>query len=130
MEAVAVVTILAVLQAFWFAIEVGQARLRHGVKAPACSGHPEFDRAYRVHENTIEQLVLVLPSMWIFAWYVHGLIAAGLGLLFIVGRILYRNAYRKDPKSRSAGFGLGALALAVLAIGGLIGAVVSWAGLA
>ena len=130
MEAVAAVTILAVLQALWFAVEVGQARVRHGVRAPACAGHPDFDRAFRVHENTIEQLVLVLPSMWVFGWYVHGLTAAGLGLLFILGRFLYRNAYRKDPKSRSAGFGIGALALAVMAIGGLIGAAVSWAGLA
>lgn len=122
MEAIAIVTVLAVLQTFWFAFQVGQERVKHGVKAPSCSGAPEFERAYRVHENTIEQLVLILPALWIFGFYVHGLIGAGIGLLFIIGRFVYRSAYLKDPASRSAGFGIGALALAVLAIGGLIGA--------
>ncbi len=122
MEAIAIVTILAVLQAFWFAFQVGQQRVKHGVKAPACTGAPEFERMFRVHQNTMEQLVLVIPMLWIFGYYVHGLIGAGLGLLYIIGRFVYRAAYLKDPASRSAGFGIGALALAVLAIGGLIGA--------
>lgn len=122
MEAIAIVTILAVLQAFWFAFQVGQQRVKHGVKAPACTGAPEFERMFRVHQNTMEQLVLVIPTLWIFGYYVHGLIGAGLGLLYIIGRFVYRASYLKDPASRSAGFGIGALALAVLAIGGLIGA--------
>ena len=79
-------------------------------------------RANRVHLNTVEQYVLVLPAMWIFAMYVHALVAAGLGLVFIIGRFVYRAAYLKDPATRSAGFGIGALAFAVLALGGLIGA--------
>lgn len=122
MEAIAIVTILAALQVFWFAFMVGSARVKTGVRAPACSGPPEFERANRVHLNTLEQYVLVIPAMWIFGLYVHDLIAAGLGLLFIIGRFVYRSAYLKDPKTRSAGFGIGAVAFAVLAIGGLIGA--------
>lgn len=122
MEAIAIVTVLAVLQAFWFAFQVGQARVKYEVSAPHCSGDPGFERAFRVHENTVEQLVLVLPSMWIFGTYVHALVGAGLGLLYIVGRFIYRSAYLRDPAQRSAGFGIGALALVVLAIGGLIGA--------
>lgn len=122
MEAIAIVTILAALQVFWFAFQVGSARVKSGVKAPDCTGAPEFERANRVHQNTVEQYVLVIPAMWIFGFYVHELIAAGFGLVFIVARLIYRGAYLKDPAGRSAGFGIGALAFAVLAIGGLIGA--------
>ena len=116
MEAIAIVTVLAVLQAFWFAFEVGKQRVKHGVAAPACVGAPEFERMHRVHQNTIEQLVLVLPCLWIFGTYVPGLIGAGLGLLFIIGRFIYRSAYLKDPTSRSAGFGLGAVAPRALSV--------------
>ena len=122
MEYVATVTILAVLQTFWFAWKVGAARAKTGLAAPACSGAEEFERANRVHLNTVEQLVLVMPAMWVFAYYVHDLAAAAIGAVFIVGRFVYRSAYLRDPTSRSVGFMIGALAFAVLALGGLIGA--------
>lgn len=122
MEYVAIVTVLAVLQTFWFAWEVGAARVKTGLKAPACSGAEEFERANRVHQNTVEQLVLVLPAMWVFAYYIHDIVAAAIGAFFIIGRLVYRSAYLRDPSSRSAGFGIGAAAFAVLALGGLIGA--------
>ena len=122
MELVAIVTGLAVLQMFAFAFQVGKMRMKHGVAAPASSGHPEFERANRVHANTVEQMVIFLPGLWMFGYYVHDLIAAGLGLLFIVGRFVYRSAYLADPQKRSAGFGIGALAMMVLVIGGMIGA--------
>ena len=125
MEAAAIVTILIVLQTFWFAFQVGKARQKFGVSAPACSGDEGFERAYRVHQNSVEQLVLVLPSLWVFAWFVNGEVAAGLGVVYLIGRQIYRNAYVKDPRSRSAGFGIGALAFAVLALGGIAGAVMS-----
>ena len=122
MEAVAIVTVLILMQAFLFAFQVGQARVKHGVNAPATSGHEDFDRAYRVHQNTMEQVILVIPALWIFGTYVHELAAAGVGLLFLVARFIYRGSYLNDPSTRSLGFGLGALALGVLMIGGLIGA--------
>lgn len=128
MEYVAIVTIIAALQTFWFAFEVGKARGKYGVNAPAVTGAPEFERAYRVHQNTLEQLVLILPCMWVFAMYLHAEIAAGLGAVFVIGRFVYRAAYRNDPKTRGAGFGIGALALVVLAIGGIVGAGMSIAG--
>jgi len=121
-ELVAIVTGLALLQAFIFAFQVGQARVKHDCPAPATSGPAEFERAYRVHMNTIEQLVLVIPSLWIFATYVRPDVAAGLGLVFVVARQIYRGAYIGDPSKRSMGFGLGALVLMVLLIGGMIGA--------
>jgi glutathione S-transferase len=122
MELIAIVSGLAVLQGFYFAFQVGQARVKHEVNAPAMSGHAEFDRAFRIHANTIEQLVIFLPGLWMFGYYVNEQIGAGIGLLFIVGRFVYRNAYLGDPKSRSAGFGIGALSMMVLVVGGMIGA--------
>lgn len=124
MEYVAIVTILALLQAFVFAVQVGQQRVKHNVKAPAITGPAEFERAFRVHQNTIEQLIVFLPALWIFATYWRADVAAGLGLVFIIGRQVYRGAYLKDPASRSTGFSIGALAMTVLLLGGLVGAVI------
>ncbi len=123
MEAVAIVTVLILMQAFLFAFQVGQARVKHGVNAPATSGHEDFDRAYRVHQNTMEQVILVIPALWIFGTFVHGLAGAGVGVVFLIARFIYRGSYLNDPSTRSLGFGLGALALGVLMLGGLIGAV-------
>jgi glutathione S-transferase len=122
LEWIAIVTGLAVLQAFYFAFQVGQAREKHGVNAPAMAGHEEFERVCRIHSNTIEQLVIYLPGLWIFGYYVDARIGAGIGLLFIIGRFVYRGAYLGDPKKRSAGFGIGALSMVVLVVGGMIGA--------
>ena len=122
MELIAIVAGLSVLQVFYFAIHVGKARVKHGVNAPAISGHADFERAFRIHANTVEQLVIFLPGLWMFGYYVNAQIGAGIGLLFVIGRFVYRNAYLGDPKSRSAGFGIGALAVMVLVVGGMIGA--------
>lgn len=125
MELIAIVTVLAGLQAFVFAFQTGQQRVKHNVAAPAMSGHPDVERAIRVHANTVEQLVILLPALWIFAYYVHAQIGAALGLVFIVGRFIYRAGYMQDPSKRSTGFGISALAMMVLAIGGLVGAVMA-----
>lgn len=123
MELVAIVTALALLQVFVFLFQAGQARIKTGINAPAMSGAPEFERASRVHLNTIEQLIILIPSMWMFANYVRADIAAGLGIVFIVGRQIYRSAYLQDPGKRTVGFSVGALAMMVLLVGGLVGAV-------
>ena len=128
-EALAIVTVLMAMQAFLFAFQVGQARVRSRISAPSCVGSEEFERANRVHQNTIEQLVVVLPSLWIFGLYVHDLIGAGLGALFIIGRFVYRNSYVRDPSTRSAGFAIGAVVFLILAVGGLIGAGIEFFGL-
>jgi glutathione S-transferase len=122
MELIAIVTGLAVLQAFYFSFMVGQARVKYGINAPAISGAAEFERAFRVHANTIEQLVIFLPGLWMFGYYIHTQIGAGIGLLFIIARFIYQNAYLGDPNSRTAGFGIGALSMVVLVVGGIIGA--------
>lgn len=126
MEAIAIVTALALIQVFAFAFLVGKERIAHGVGAPAMSGHPQFERAFRVHQNTVEQLVIIIPAMWMFGTYVHAMIAAGLGLVFVVSRFIYRSAYLKDPKSRSPGFTIGAICTVTLVLGSLIGAAMAW----
>jgi glutathione S-transferase len=128
MEAIAIITILALIQAYIFAIQVGQARVKHGVKAPDTSGHEGFDRMFRVHQNTMEQLIMFVPALWIFGHFVHEMGGAAVGLLFIISRFIYRGAYLNDPASRSLGFGLGALSLAILLLGGLVGAGMSYMG--
>lgn len=125
MEAIAIVTGLAVLQSFWFAFEVGLARAAYKIDAPAISGNPEFERVFRVHQNTLEQLVLFLPGLWMFAYFVHPYWAAGTGVLYLVGRMIYRSGYRRNPQGRALGFNLTALSIVVLVLGGMGGAV--WA---
>lgn len=125
MEYVAIVTSLALIQVFVFAWQVGQQRVKHGVRAPEVHGAPEFERAFRVHQNTVEQLIVFVPSLWIFASYWRADVAAGLGLVFVISRQVYRKAYIEDPAKRSAGFGIGAAATMVLMLGGLAGAVMN-----
>ena len=71
-------------------------------------------------------MVIFLPALWIFGYYVDAQIGAGLGLLFVVSRLIYRRSYLSDPTSRTAGFGIGALTMMILLFGGLIGAILSW----
>jgi glutathione S-transferase len=117
------VTALALLQFLYFGIQVGRARGRYAVAAPATTGNEHFERHFRVHMNTLEQLVLFLPSLWVFGSYVSPYWAAPLGLLFIVGRALYGFSYVRDPKSRSLGFMLSIVPTLILVIGAAVSAV-------
>ena len=128
MEPVAIVTLLLLMQYFLFALLVGKARMQHQINAPAITGHPEFERRFRVHQNTQEQLVIFLPAMWLFAWYIDPLVASALGLVFIVGRFVYSAGYVAEPRGRAKGFMVGWLAQVVLMLGALIGAVMSYFG--
>ena len=102
----AIITILAILLYFYMGIRVGQMRMKHGVKAPATSGHEEFERAFRVHYNTLESMVVFLPLLWLATIYfapaysVLAWLPALLGLVWIVGRIFYMTGYMADPDKR------------------------------
>ena len=126
MELVGVVIALALIEYFYFRLLVGRARARSGVEAPAITGDEVFERYMRVHQNTMEQLVIFVPSMVLFGLYVSGWIAALLGLVFIAGRMVYLRAYVAEPRTRTRGVAITALAQTLLLVGGAIGALVHW----
>ena len=123
MALVTMVSMLALLEYMYFGFKVGAARGKYGIKAPATTGDENFERVYRVHYNTLEQLIVFLPALWAFAMYVNDLAAAGLGVIFLIGRMIYSIAYSKDPAKRGLGFMLSFLSSTILALGGLGGAI-------
>lgn len=125
MTLVYVVMMIALIEYFAFGLAVGRARGKYGVQAPATTGHPDFERYYRIQMNTLEQLMVFVPSLWVFGTYVSAGWAAGLGAMFVVGRLLYFVGYSKAANKRFAGFGISALAVMALMIGGLVGAVMA-----
>ena len=120
---VVIVTSLALMFYFTTSLQVGRARGRLGVKAPAMTGHPDFERLCRIQGNTLEWLVIFLPSMWMFAALINAKVAAGLGAVWIVGRILYAMGYSKDAAKRGPGFAIQALPTLILLLGSLVGGV-------
>jgi len=123
MPYVQIVTALAVLQFVVFGFRVGGARERYGVKAPAITGNETFERLFRIQMNTLEQLIVFLPGLYLFARYFSPYVAAALGVVYLLGRELYAFTYVRDPAKRSVGFGLTFLPIVILVVGGLIGAV-------
>jgi glutathione S-transferase len=123
MAYVDIVTALAVLQFIVFGFRVGAARGRYGVKAPAITGNDIFERHFRVQQNTLEQLIAFLPGIYLFSRYFNPVVAAALGVVYLVGRELYAFTYVKDPAKRDVGFGMTFLPLVILVAGGLIGAI-------
>jgi glutathione S-transferase len=126
MEPVAIVILIALLQYVAFGMLVGRARGQYGVKAPAVTGHEIFERYFRAHYNTLELLVAFVPAIWLFGTYVSPSWAAGLGLVYLVGRVLYLRGYVADPAKREIGFGLSVLPIIVLIVGALWGAAQRW----
>lgn len=122
MELVAVVIALALMEFVAFGMLVGRARGTYGVKAPAMSGHEVFDRYFRVHYNTMELLVVFVPSIWLFGLYIDPRWGAGIGAIYLVGRIVYFRDYITDPAGRGKGFGMSMLPVLALLVGALIGA--------
>ena len=100
----ALVTLLALLTYFWMGFNVGRARHKAGIAAPATTGDPLLERWFRAHYNTLEWLPIFLVSMWLFAVYWNQLVAAALGVVWILGRILYATRYVADPGTRGMGF--------------------------
>ena len=117
----ALVTLLTVLLLAGIAYVVGRARGRHGIKAPAVSGHPAFERAYRVQMNTLENTVMFLPTLWLAATYGFSGWAGVAGLVWLVGRVWYAAAYLKDETKRGPGFTVSSIAWVALLVMACIG---------
>jgi glutathione S-transferase len=123
MAYVDIVTALALLQFLVFGFKVGRARTRYRIAAPAISGEATFERYFRVQQNTLEQLIALIPGLYLFSRYFNPAVAAALGVVYLIGREIYAASYVKDPSKRSLGFGLSFLPIVVLVLGGIIGAV-------
>jgi glutathione S-transferase len=123
MAYVDIVTALALLQYLVFGFKVGRARGRYSVKAPAVGGNEVFERHFRVQQNTLEQLIVLLPGLYLFSHYFDPRVAAVLGVIYLVGRELFAFNYVKEPSKREVGFVLSFLPSAILVLGGLFGAV-------
>ena len=119
----ALVSALALLLYVVVFAAAGRARSRYGIKAPAVTGAPEFERAFRVQQNTLEQLVWFIPALWLFALYASPLWGGIIGLVWIAGRAYYAVSYYRAAEARGPGFGIGLVSAAVLLVGALIGIV-------
>jgi glutathione S-transferase len=122
-HATALVTLAAIALYFWMGLAVGRARIRLGVRAPATTGHPEFERLSRVHINTLEWMPIFLPSLWLFSYFTDERVGAMFGVVWIVGRFLYMRGYGEAPEKRGQGFALQAIATGVLFVGAVGGVI-------
>jgi glutathione S-transferase len=118
------VTVIALLVYFVVTVNVGRARGKYGVQPPAMSGNPDFERVLRVQQNTLEQLIVFLPALWIFSLFISPVWGAAVGAVWILGRILYAWGYYQAPEKRFIGFGMGSLATLALLGGSLVGTLI------
>lgn len=128
MELLAIITLVALGQYIYFGAKVGMAREKYQIKAPATAGNEIFERHYRVHYNTLEQLLSFVPALWTFGYYVGEIYAVALGVIYIIGRFIYASAYVADPDKRKLGAIMSGLPTMIMVIGGIIGAVLSYLG--
>lgn len=117
----ALATIAALLVYFSCFVLAARMRAKHRVEAPSMDGPEEFKRALRIQGNTLEQLALFLPSLWLFAIYVSPVWGAMLAAVWIAGRILYIVSYFRDPATRGLGFVTAGIASMTLLAGALVG---------
>ena len=125
MEYAVIIILLALLQYSYFAFTVGLSRNKLEVFAPKISGHDIWERTFRVQQNTLEQLIIFIPGMLAFSFYVSGVWVLIPGIGYLLGRQLYSYLYVKDPKSRTPGFLLTFFSNMILVIGTLIAIVLT-----
>jgi uncharacterized membrane protein YecN with MAPEG domain len=120
---IALVVLLSLLEFMVFGMLVGGARARYKIQAPATSGHPIFERTFRVHYNTLELLVVFIPALWLFGMYLNPRWGAIIGVVFLVGRAVYAAGYIRAPEKREIGAMLSFVSVAVLLFGAIFGVV-------
>jgi glutathione S-transferase len=117
------VTVLTLFVYFWMATQVGKARRKHDIQAPAHSGPDEFNRVIRVFENTVEMMALFLPALWLFSLTISDFYAGIIGIFFPIGRVMFALGYYKASDKRGRGFTIGLLATLILLIGAALGTI-------
>lgn len=129
MNYLVLVTALALFQFFFFGALVSLARKKHGVLPPATVGNAGFERLYRVHQNTLERLMLLVPLLWMAAQYWPASAIAAIGSVYLVGRIVYWRAYVKDPATRTLGNVMSMVPIGLLLLATAAGSIRSlWVG--
>ena len=121
MEYASLIVLLALLQYVWFTMRVGISRGKYQVDAPSCEGDENWERLFRVQQNTMEQLIVFIPASYAFAYYMSATWVLLAGGLYIIGRFLYSAEYLKDPKTRTPGMTITLLANVILLAGALFG---------
>jgi glutathione S-transferase len=117
----ALVALLTVALQFGTMFAVGHARGKYRIEAPAISGHPAFERAYRVQMNTLESTLMFLPTLWLATHYGYVLWAGIAGLVWVLGRTWYALAYLRDAKKRGPGYVVGMVGWAALVVMAVVG---------
>jgi glutathione S-transferase len=115
------ITLLTVLLMFGLTFNVGRARGKYLVKAPAVTGHKLFERAYRIQLNTIENVLMFLPALWLYAIFIGDKGAGDSGLIWLIARVWYAIAYQQNPAKRGLGFIISILVIAGLWTGAAYG---------
>ncbi|MGD1703461.1 MAPEG family protein [Dapis sp. BLCC M229] len=115
------VTVASLLMYFVITINVGRARAKYKIMPPQMTGDQNFERVVRVQQNTLEQLILFLPSLWLFSLFISPVWGAGIGAIWVLGRILFAWGYYQAAEKRTLGFGIGSLSTIALLIGALVG---------
>ncbi|HBE20741.1 MAG TPA: MAPEG domain-containing protein [Cyanobacteria bacterium UBA11149] len=115
------VTAIALIVYFALIINVGKARAKYNVPVPQISGNPDFERVFRVQQNTVEQLVLFVPSLWLFCLFVSPIWGAVIGAVWVIGRIIYAWGYYQAAEKRIFGFAINSLSTMILILGSLVG---------
>ena len=114
------VILLALVVYIGTCVNCARLRARHRILSPATSGHPDFERAFAIQRNTMEQLVAFVPAVWLFSALVNPTVGAVVGAIWVVGRVVYAISYARAPEARGPGFIIAFLALVVLVVGALV----------
>lgn len=120
-----IVTVAALTVYFLSILIVGYVRTKYKIDPPATTGPDGFNRGFRVHQNTMEQLVLFLPAMWLYGWYQSPDWAAIIGAVWVLARLAYIFCYLSAASRRLLPFIVSVAASVILLIGGIAGAVQS-----
>lgn len=107
----------------WMSIKVALARRECGVKYPKmmADGDDEqsmvFNCTQRAHQNTLETLPLAIMCQALMGLK-YPIVAAVMGVLWAVGRVIYANGYSSgDPSKRIPGAAISGIVYLGLIIG-------------